>query len=61
MLNCKQACVLLSEEQDRKLTLSERSLLLLHLAFCPHCRRYKKQLAFIRKNISDWQKGVGKK
>ncbi|WP_368389559.1 anti-sigma factor [Neisseria sp.] len=54
-MNCKKACVLLSESQDRRLTATERMLLLLHLAICPHCRRYRKQLKFIRQNMRSWQ------
>lgn len=56
MLKCKQACVLLSESQDRKLSLKEKCLVLVHLAVCPHCRRYRRQLEFIRKNLKNWQK-----
>ncbi len=55
MLKCKEACVLLSQSQDRTLTLSERLSVWVHLAVCPHCRRYRKQLKFIRKNIKNWQ------
>lgn len=55
MLNCKQACSLYSESLDRKLTVTERANLCLHLVLCRHCRRYRKQLLFIRKNIGSWQ------
>lgn len=57
MLKCKEACALLSESQDRRLTLRERARLLVHLALCPHCRRYRSQLGFIRKNLKNWQEG----
>lgn len=60
MLNCKQACALYSESLDRKLTISERGNLYLHLALCGHCRRYRKQLLFIRKNIGNWQQSRDK-
>ena len=49
MLKCREACKLLSEAQDRKLTLRERVLLNFH------CRRYRKQLAFLRANLKKWQ------
>ena len=55
MLSCKQACALLSAGQDRKLSLAEKGWLLLHLAVCPHCRRYRKQLRFIRSQLHNWQ------
>ena len=35
MFKCREACKLLSEAQDRKLTLRERVLLNFHLAVCP--------------------------
>lgn len=54
MLNCKQAAVLLSQSQDRRLSRKERLLLRLHLMFCPHCRLYRKQMAFIRRNVRRW-------
>lgn len=44
MLKCREACKLLSEAQDRKLTPRERLSLKLHLFVCIHCRRYRKQL-----------------
>ncbi|MDO5070291.1 zf-HC2 domain-containing protein [Neisseria sp. Dent CA1/247] len=56
MLNCKQACALYSESLDRKLTIAERGKLYLHLALCAHCRRYRKQMLFIRQNIGNWQR-----
>ena len=43
MLKCREACKLLSEAQDRKLTPRERLSLKLHLFACIHCRRYRKQ------------------
>ncbi len=54
MLNCKQTTVLLSQSQDRRLSRKERLLLRLHLMFCPHCRRYRKQMAFIRQSMRQW-------
>ncbi|QEY26892.1 zf-HC2 domain-containing protein [Neisseria zalophi] len=58
MLKCKEACVLLSERQDRKLDFTENISLLVHLLLCPHCRRYRKQLIFIRKNMQRWQDNI---
>lgn len=48
MLNCKELTHLLSESQDRKLTLSERAHLEMHLVMCKGCRNYKAQMSFLR-------------
>ena len=48
MLNCKQVNRLLSEEQDRSLTLREKLPLRLHLAMCDGCRVFGRQLSFLR-------------
>lgn len=56
MLDCKHAARLLSQQQDRRLTPRERLQLRLHLMICPHCRRYGKQMDFIRDNVREWAK-----
>jgi hypothetical protein len=48
VLNCKETTHLLSEEQDRKLTVSERLQLQMHLAFCKGCTNFRKQMQFLR-------------
>ena len=48
MLNCHQATRLLSENQDRPLTLNERLLLKLHLLMCSGCRNVDKQFGTLR-------------
>ena len=48
MLKCKEITHLLSESQDRKLTLSERFQLEMHLAMCDGCKNFKGQMAFLR-------------
>jgi len=48
MLTCKDASHLLSEGQERPLTLRERWGLRLHLWMCVSCRRFEQQLAFLR-------------
>lgn len=48
MLKCKEVTHLLSESQDRKLSLSERLGLELHLAMCSGCKNFKGQMAFLR-------------
>ena len=48
MLTCKEAARLLSEGQERPLGLSERWSLRIHLWMCDNCRRFERQLAFLR-------------
>lgn len=48
MLTCKDASHLLSESQERPLTLRERWGLRLHLWMCVSCRRFDRQLSLIR-------------
>lgn len=48
MLSCKEVTHLLSESQDRKLTLSEKMRLEMHLAMCKGCTNFKSQLRFLR-------------
>lgn len=44
MLNCRQATQLLSERQDRPLSLNEKLSLNLHVGLCTPCRRFGKQI-----------------
>ena len=46
--NCRQASQLQSEGMDRPLTFLEGLGLRLHLLLCKWCRRYGKQLKFLR-------------
>lgn len=48
MLNCKEVTRLLSEAQDRKLSVSERLKLEMHLAMCRGCSNFRKQMDFLR-------------
>ncbi len=45
---CKTAARLQSEALDRKLPLRQRLGLRVHLLLCKWCRRYGKQIAFLR-------------
>jgi hypothetical protein len=47
-LKCRDASTLIAEGADRELTRSERWALRLHLAICGPCRRFRRQLAFLR-------------
>ena len=46
--NCRQASRLQSEALDHKLSILQRVGLRIHLVFCRWCRRYGKQIRFLR-------------
>lgn len=48
-LHCDESAELLSKQQDTSLNRTELVALRFHLFICRACRRYKKQLQFIRK------------
>jgi len=48
MLSCKEATRLVSESLDRELPVRQRLSLRFHLMMCYLCRRYRKQLHFLR-------------
>jgi hypothetical protein len=48
MLNCKQASELMSQAQDRDISLRERLSLRLHLLVCRGCRNFFSQLDVMR-------------
>ncbi len=51
MMNCKHATSLMSQGQDRELTLAERMQLKVHLMICNGCSNYNKQLQLIRETM----------
>ena len=57
MLTCKQITHLLSESQDRKLSVAEKLRLEMHLAMCRGCQAYKGQLAFLREACRRYAQG----
>jgi len=52
MLSCKHTSRLISEAQERKLSLKERISLRLHIWMCNSCRRFEKQIHFMRNIMS---------
>jgi len=56
-LSCKQASVLLSQAQERRLGLLERSRLRLHLLACDGCTHFRQQLLFIRAFVRRYRDG----
>jgi hypothetical protein len=51
MLNCNQTTQLVSQSLDRRLTLSERFELQLHLMLCKFCKRFSQQIKIMRVNM----------
>jgi hypothetical protein len=56
-LTCKQASVLLSQAQDRRLGPFERLKLRLHLKLCDGCVYFRQQLIFIRSFVRRYHDG----
>lgn len=48
MLSCQQATELMSQEQDRPITLAERIGLRLHVLICSGCGNYRRQMGVLR-------------
>lgn len=48
MLSCKEATELMSQEQDRSLSLVEAIGVRLHVLICRACGNYRRQLAVLR-------------
>lgn len=53
MLSCRQASMLLSQKQERQLTLKEKVDLKFHLAMCSGCRQLNKQFSSLRNIIRE--------
>jgi len=47
--SCRQTSELLSQAQDRPLTLREKVLVHVHLPLCNGCRNFRVQLDFVRR------------
>jgi len=47
-LSCDEATHILSDQQDRELTRLERWALKAHLISCIRCKRFRRQVAFLR-------------
>ena len=52
MLTCKEASRLISQRQDRELSVRERLALRVHLAVCGACVRVTDQVDFLRKALA---------
>ncbi|MEF8724924.1 MAG: zf-HC2 domain-containing protein [Candidatus Accumulibacter delftensis] len=47
MLTCREVTLLLSEGQERQLTVGEGLRLRVHLVMCQGCANFKKQMSFL--------------
>lgn len=50
-MHCLDATRAMSASQDQDLALGERVSLQIHLAICPQCRRFERQVAFLRDSM----------
>lgn len=58
MLTCKNATRLISESEDRPLSINEKMQLRLHLMLCSGCARYEKQIQMIGRACKSLIKGL---
>lgn len=64
MMNCHEATRLMSESQERPLSMTERMSLKLHLMMCTGCANFKDQMGTLRvmmRNFAKGKDGQGKK
>lgn len=57
MLNCQQVTRLISESQERTLSLGERMPLNMHVMMCSGCRNFGKQMQMLRQISRAYVKG----
>ena len=57
MLSCKEVTELVSQSQDRELTVSERVALNLHLTICKGCRNFEAQIGLMRRAFQRLARG----
>jgi hypothetical protein len=53
-LTCKDASRLISEGMDRNLSFAEKLALRLHIAICEACKRFTKQVNFMRQAMKTY-------
>ncbi len=57
MMNCKKATQLLSEAQDRELSLTDRAALKIHLMMCSGCTNFSQHLNLLRRFTQSYAHG----
>ena len=54
-VTCKQATALLIAQEDRKIDMSDRVALRLHVYACKTCPNFEQQLMIMRKSMKLWR------
>jgi predicted anti-sigma-YlaC factor YlaD len=57
MMNCQRATRLLSDAQERELSLKDRAVLQFHVMMCSGCRNFAKQMGVMRNIAREYAKG----
>lgn len=57
MMNCQQATRLISESQDRTLSLSEKMALKMHVMMCAGCKNFSLQIPFLSQAMKAYAEG----
>jgi hypothetical protein len=55
-LSCREAARLVLAAEDRRLNLSERLRLRLHMAICKGCPNFQQQVDFMRSAMGQWRR-----
>ena len=58
MLNCHDATRLMSERQERKLVITERLSLKLHISMCSGCQNFSEQMIVLHKMALTYAKKI---
>ena len=58
MMNCQHATRLISESQDRTLSLSEKMTLKMHVMMCAGCKNFNLQIPFLSQAMKAYAKGL---
>lgn len=59
MMNCQQATRLLSDAEERQLSLKDRAALKFHVMMCSACRNFGRQMGLLREIARGYAKGSG--
>ncbi len=54
-VTCKQATALLIAQEDRKIDMSDKVALRLHIYACKTCPNFEQQLMIMRKSLKLWR------
>ncbi|MDD2926018.1 zf-HC2 domain-containing protein [Rhodoferax sp.] len=60
-MNCQKATRLISEGQDRALSLPEKMTLRVHLLICSGCRNFNRQVPFLSQVMQAYAQGQDEK